>query len=228
MASFTSALSSVGGSIARATITLGGREYSIIDAGSAITFELPINPAEISISAQAGAGNKQFTKSGVVHETMHPHIELHVAAYVDEFNTYDAFLYEKTNSGTVKTPMNVAKGILKEYDVSVYVEGLLAALKSDNYSTIWFRWGKMSYGGILNSVNAIYTMFSPLGHPIRARIELVIACVSTSETSLIVDWGDKYETAVKKLSKADDAASASSVELGKGAVSSAVGRFINF
>lgn len=227
MADLKSVVSSIGGKMARATITLGGKG-SLLDAANTITFELPINPTELSISAQAGEGNKQYTSNGATHKTMHPHIELRVVAYVDEVNTYDAFLYEKTSSGVIKTATNIVKNIVKEYNVAVYVDGLLAALKNERYSTIWFIWGNMSYGGILNSVNATYTMFSPLGHPIRARIEMVIVCVSTQETSLIVDWGDKYETAIKKLSGSDVLSEAGNVNLGKNTASSVLNRFISF
>ena len=227
MADVGSVLKSVGGNITRAAITLGGRS-SVLNAGDTITFELPINPTELSMSAQAGEGNKQWTSNGATHRTMHPHIELRVVAYVDEVNTYDAFLYEKINGSVVKTAVNVVKNIAKEYNVSAYVDGLLAALKQDTYCTIWFNWGNMSYGGTLNSVNATYTMFSPLGHPIRARIEMVIVCVSTKETSLMVDWADKYENAIKKLAKTEDLSKASSANLGGNAVSSAVGRVISF
>lgn len=231
MAGVTSVLKSMGGGIARATITLGGRG-NVIDAGKSITFELPINPTELSISAQAGEGNKQFTSHGAVHSTMHPHIELHVTAYVDEFCTTDAFVADQVTAYDAFVHARSKSGIIsdkvKEHDVSVYVEGLLAALKNDNYGSIWFTWGNMAYGGTLNSVNATYTMFNPMGNPIRAKIDLVIICVSTKETSLMLDWGDKYETAVRKIAQTDNLLQDVSGNLGKGAAASALGRFINF
>lgn len=212
---------SLTGNIEKATLVLGG--YSANDMSSAIQVELPFNPSSINFRAIAGGGHAIQTSSGTKYESIDPRLELGFTAYVDEVNSYDAFLFEKINRGgggvgLVRSAVNLAKNT--QYSVAVYVEGLLAALRTEKNSEIWFRWGKMEYGGALNSVNARYTMFNPSGNPIKAEIDIRIICVSKGVKILKTEWQGKYEEAISKLASSD----LSAIDLAK---SSALNRFIS-
>lgn len=204
---------SMTGNIQRASIILGGYKaggasgiFVDPDAANAIEFELPFNPSTIKLDAVAGGGHKISTTGGMNFGTIDPRIQISFVAYVDEVNNYDAFLYERVNrgggvAGIAKTAVDVVKNT--EYSVAVYVEGLLAALRSEANSEIWFNWGEMHYGGTLNSVDAKYTMFNPQGNPIKAEIAIRILCVSNQNRSMKMEWKEKYENAIQKLTQRD-------------------------
>lgn len=204
---------SMTGNIQRASIILGGYKpsgasgvFADPDAANAIEFELPFNPSTIKLDAVAGGGHKISTTGGMNFGAIDPRIQISFVAYVDEVNNYDAFLYERVNrgggvAGITKTAIEVVKNT--EYSVAVYVEGLLAALRSEANSEIWFNWGEMHYGGTLNSIDAKYTMFNPQGSPIKAEIAIRILCVSNQNRSMKMEWKQKYENAIKQLTKKD-------------------------
>lgn len=229
--------SNITGNIARASITLGGYKsggdisaFMDSDAANAIEFELPFNPTSIRLDAMAGGGHKISTSGGVNYGVIDPRIQMSFVAYVDEVNNYDAFLYERVNRGggvvgITRTAVNVVKN--KEYSVAVYVEGLLAALRSEANSEIWFNWGEMHYGGTLNSVDAKYTMFNPEGNPIKAEIAIRILCVSNQKRSLRVEWKEKYEQSIKALMQMRSGETENGVQSVDMARASALNRFIS-
>lgn len=222
---------SVTGNIDKAVIQLGGFSdlaagWMDPDAGLAIEVELPFNPTSIRIDAVAGGSHKVSTTNGIAYQAVDPRIQISFTAYVDEVNNYDAFLFERVNTGgtgvgLVRTAAHLVQDT--EYSVATYVEGLLAALRKDSYSTILFRWGNMEYAGTLNSVDAKYTMFNPNGNPIKAEIAIKILCVSKDQMEQTVEWRRKYEKALRVLVNSDTGSQ--SIDL---ADSSAIRRFINF
>lgn len=220
---------SLTGNIEKVTLVLGGYSSSALDsltdtdASSAIQVELPFNPSSINLRSIAGGGHAIATSASTKCESVDPRLELSFKAYVDEVNSYDAFLFEKVNSGSdgiglVRSALNLATNT--QYSVAAYVEGLLAALRTETHSQIWFLWGNMEYGGALNSVNARYTMFNPSGNPIKAEIDIRISCVSKGKKNLKKEWQDKYEEAISKLTSSDSLG----IDL---ANSSALNRFIS-
>ena len=228
----TSLAKSITGNIEKATIILGGfsqaSEFSLRpDAEKAIQFELPFNPSSIRLEAVAGGGHKKVTTTGGVnYGTVDPRVQVSFTVYVDEVNNYDAFLYERVDKsgavGLARTAYHAVSG--QEYSVAVYAEGLLASLRSAENSHIIFSWGKMTYEGTLNSVEAKYTMFNPDGNPIKAEIHIRILCVSGEKKTVREEWRIKYEDALKVLSGADDMSEDVMADMSK---ASAVSRYIS-
>ncbi len=225
---------SVAGNIDKATITLGGYQsvgdLLMLDAQNAIRFELPFNPSSIRIDVMAGGGHKISSSDGINYGTIDPRIMISFTAYVDEVNIYDAFLYERVNNGSsiglARTAINMTN--TEEYSVAVYVEGLLAALRSEGNSQIEFTWGSMDYVGTLNTIDAKYTMFNPMGTPIKAEIEFRILCITSKKQALKEEWRTKFEDAMEILTKeemSEDGEKKSSIDL---ANVSAIGRFVSF
>lgn len=228
----TSMAKSVAGNIEKATIILGGfaktSDFSLSpDADKAIQFELPFNPSSIRLEAIAGGGHKKVTTTGGVnYGTVDPRIQVSFTAYIDEVNNYDAFLFERVDKsgavGVARTAYHAVSG--QEYSVAVYVEGLIAALRSADNSHIIFSWGKMTYEGTLNTVEAKYTMFNPDGNPIKAEINIRILCVSGEKKSVREEWCIKYEDALKVLAGSDDMEENVAADMSK---ASAVSRYIS-
>lgn len=186
------------------------------------------NPSTITIQAQGG-GMAQVTNFGgstksddvgssIKYTTLDPRITVTIPLVFDKENNADAFLQDKLIISPTSTIKNVATGIGalmgNEFTVQPQVEGLIAALRNEYTRQIMFSWSEMSYYGVLNGVNAQYTMFAPSGTPIRAVVNLTILCTDAStQQGSMGQWHDRYMKAfvdngnVIKNSKAGQAAS---------------------
>jgi hypothetical protein len=96
----------------------------------------------------------------------------------DEVNIHDAFTCEKVTVGT-GAAKNIGTQIMKaagaaEWSVQPAVEGLVGAMRNSNTRRIEFNWGEFVFVGTLEQINVDYTMFSPLGKPLRAKMQLRI------------------------------------------------------
>ena len=161
------------------------------------------NPSELSLSASGGenAGIKVLKTSldGSAITTgyvdMDASIDLNVRLIIDDMDVEDCFMNEIVDAkGTAKKAVKAATK--KKNSVQNQVEGFIAALRSPYTRRITFIWGKMSYKGVLNSVNAEYTMFSIQGRPVRAVVDLDIACLDEDiSESNMGQWEDSFKKA---------------------------------
>ena len=62
----------------------------------------------------------------------------------------------------------------KVWSVKAQTNGLLAALMKESTRTVTFKWADMTFTGEATEAQARYTMFSPLGHPVRSVVRLNI------------------------------------------------------
>lgn len=168
-------------------------------------YEVKFNPSEISF--QANGGNRvqkmnfaagQSVKIEFVE--MQPRIMMTVPLIFDDYERTDAFMFEKFSDPTalartaVTGVVNAVTG--NTYSVRPQVEGFIAALRNETTRKVTFAWGDMSYKGMLEAVNAEYTMFNMEGNPIRARVNISILLVDESiEDNHMGYWEKSYEKA---------------------------------
>lgn len=176
-------------------------------------FEVQFNPSTITIQAQGG-GMSQVTNVGkstkdkengemssIVYQTLKPRITVTIPLVFDRVVNSDAFLQDKLSLNPAQLAKNVGTAVAtmvfdKKLTVQTQVEGLIAVLRSDYTREIMFSWADMSYHGLINGVNAQYTMFSPNGEPLRATVNLTILC---SDPEIVKgcmgQWEDRYKAA---------------------------------
>ncbi|MCR4720843.1 MAG: hypothetical protein K5655_03865 [Lachnospiraceae bacterium] len=193
----------------------GNRRFEEIAAGKGAkkSFEVQFNPAGITIQAQGGgmaqvtnvAGDTKGSDVGgsIKYTTMDPRITVTIPLIFDSVVNADAFLEDKLNTSLSSIAKNVANavttGLGEVHTVQTQVEGLISVLRNDYTRQIMFSWSEMSYIGLINGVNAQYTMFSPLGRPIRAVVTLTLLCTDKDVRSgTMGQWEDRYRAAFVK------------------------------
>ena len=111
-------------------------------------------------------------------------LQLTVELVFDEMSVYDAFMWDKFSTSVLSSPLNASAlanavsmgkdlaGKKNTKSVQPQVEALLSALRNPFTRTISFRWADFAFIGSLETVQATYTMFSPSGRPVRAKVML--------------------------------------------------------
>ena len=132
-------------------------------------------------------------------------IIMSVSLLFDRVDPADAFAGDKFNLSLTGAAQNLAKAGMsiyntakgqKRYTVQNQVEGFIAAHRNKDTRIITFHWGEFNYSGVLRSVSATYTMFNPVGAPVRATVDLSILCADKEmyPNSLAV-WQERYKKA---------------------------------
>lgn len=179
---------------------------SLIDKKHRI--EVHFNPSHISFQAHPGRTIKKpnFAADNTVsytYTTVGPSIKMQVPLLFQDYERTDAFMMEKF-SDTTAMARTAAAGIAtavtgNTYSVKPQVEGFLGALYNRRTKKLTFSWGDMSYRGILDSVNAEYTMFNKQGNPIRATVTLTLLLVDEKVAdNNMGDWSESYKKAFAK------------------------------
>ena len=156
-------------------------------------FQVKFNPSQISFRAQGGmkVAKKNFAETAgdnqvveIHYQDMHPRIEMNVQLIFDDCERTDAFGFEKFGDGMALARTAISSGVKGAqgtvYSVKPQVEGFIGAMRNAKTRKITFHWCGMCYTGVINSIDAEYTMFSMAGHPIRAIVNLGILCVDES------------------------------------------------
>lgn len=178
------------------TTSLSSLAQNVAAAGGQPTkkrYQVKFNPSQISFRAQGGmkVAKKNFSQTEgenrvvqIQYQDMHPRIEMNVQLIFDDCERTDAFGFEKFSDGMAFIRTAVSSGVKgvqgTVYSVKPQVEGFIAAMRNAKTRKITFSWGWMCYTGVINSIDAEYTMFSMAGHPIRAVVNLGILCVDES------------------------------------------------
>ena len=175
------------------------------------SMKVQFNPSTITIQA-IGGGKSQVTNyagdtsdkgtgaKSVSYTTLQPRITVTIPLIFDAENNADAFLQDKLIMSPTSIMKNLATAAATlfggaEFSVQKQVEGLMAVLRNEYTRAITFTWSDMSYSGIINGVNAQYTMFSPTGKPIRAVVNLTILCADTTiKQGDMGQWADRYNS----------------------------------
>ncbi len=204
----------------------GHQEAATLEKVTKKLYTVQFNPTTFQLSANGGGRVRktdyntiQDAKSvdgGVSYSRAQTTISLSVSLLFDSVDPQGAFMSDKFNLAPSALVGDVGKLVKynmgkkdsegnktgesqKPTSVQPEVEGLIGALRNRYTRLITFHWGKMSYTGVLRNVAATYTMFDPLGQPVRARVDLSIMCADAEiyPSSLVV-WRDRYRTIFSK------------------------------
>lgn len=170
-------------------------------------FYVQFNPSELKLDANAQTTTRQDGETERVHTDgqCEPRISLETTIYFDDVQPYDAFMAEKLtlnpSTGAVANVVNTGKTIAgtNVHTVQPEVEALIAALRNAGARRVTFRWADFVFVGILESVQATYTMFSVSGRPVRAKV--VLRLQHDSDSANIQSWYDAYDTAFGNMEK---------------------------
>lgn len=184
-------------------------------------FEVPFNPDELTLTGYGGEemmvqsfsnkdteGKKEGKEKKGNHKpanrisAVSSHIELNIPLIFDRTNNQDAFYGDKFSLGAT----NVARGVGKlakdtftgesNYSVQKEVEAFTYIMRNKKMHLMTFTWGDMSYQGILNGVNAEYTMFNVNGEPCRAKVTLRLVLLDSDFEDMKRIWVKKYRNNV--------------------------------
>ena len=164
-------------------------------------FQVQFNPSELTVNADAvprseGDSTTGRSRTMAVEDAK---LNLTVKLYFDDMQVFDAFMWDKFASAlTVNgAAANIAGAVKAEkgkvHSVQGQVEALVAALRNPYTRTISFRWADLAFTGMLNTVRANYTMFSPSGRPVRAEVLLRIQ--HEMDPPMLHRWYENFEKA---------------------------------
>jgi len=173
------------------------------------SMKVQFNPESISFQAIGGDGFQVMDFSGdtadkktggksLSSKKVDPRISVTIPLIFDAENNADAFLQDKLIMSPTSIMKNLATAAATlfggaEFSVQKQVEGLVAVLRNEYTREITFTWSEMSYSGLISGVDVQYTMFSPTGKPIRAKVNLSILCYDTTvKQGDMGQWADRY------------------------------------
>ena len=227
-ADIKNSLNSLASSLNDAMDGLTGLNLQLADAGFlAKSYKVQFNPSNLQIRSVGGGrfaitdyGTEKEGDTKVERTGMAPHITISFRIIIDETNNADAFMTDKFSvsaSGTTQNLGTLAATAIgkKEFTVRPQVEGFLAAIRNSYHRAVVLQWGKMRYAGMLNSVQARYTMFNISGNPIRAELDITLQAASTSSEAMLAFWKKRYADILGKLAtkKKDETVSATTGNL---------------
>lgn len=136
---------------------LNGKFAAPYTAKESFLFEVPFNPSELRFERQNGrkTEKKNWQKE---KETIGQ-------TYLCQAVTPDIVM---------KVKLIFDRTLYEDDSVQQEVEGFLATARDPFTRFIIFQWKEIQFQGILTSVSAQYQMFSSLGNPVRASVELSI------------------------------------------------------
>lgn len=189
--------------------TLGKLTSSVLSSGQTPpqsrrlerTMRVKFNPSKLTVNASAlplGKKNAEDAESRTISAEQ-AKLNLTTVLFFDDMDTYDSFLWDKyvAGPGALEGFANVGKAAMagrrKAHSVQPEVESLVAALRNPYTRLISFRWNEFAFTGMLNTVQARYTMFSSSGRPVRAQVLLRIQ--HEMKSSMLQGWYASFEKA---------------------------------
>ena len=181
-------------------------------------FTVQFNPSSLQLSGHAGGLVQKLDFGGEDKDNdgqSDPHqsanytrgittIILSVSLLFDNCYNQREFLDDKLTLNVTNVGKGVAEAVKSGYggervSVQKQVEGFMSALRNRYTRLMTFNWGELTYSGVLRSIGANYTMFSPDGEPVRATVDLSMMCADDKQwpNSLAV-WQERYIKAFKK------------------------------
>lgn len=174
--------------------------------------EVQFNPTTLRLTARGGGRNLvsnavndktdesegkegKAPKDAFSYQRLNPFVEISFKLIFDQEINSDAFMRDKLTFNATNVVKEAASLIRdKEYTVQPMVEGFIGAVRSNYHRMMAIAWGPLEYAGMLNSVNSRYTMFSPIGNPIRAEVDFNLYCANMDDN--FNNWEQKYADAV--------------------------------
>ena len=142
------------------------------------------NPSRIQYDSRAegsmlqagpgGAGTNMLSQSTIPSQTY-----MSFELIFDQENHQDAFMFEKVTNLSAGALVSDVAGIVKNvvsegYTVRPEVEALIGLLTQSETRQVVFCWNNMAFAGEVVSVDAKYTMFNPIGNPVRATVKFTV------------------------------------------------------
>lgn len=176
-------------------------------------YQVQFNPSKLEIYTEADmteVENAVKSEKGETTATQMsvPSLVLSTTLYFDAMSEINCF-GDATLTAGISSQM--VKNIVDKKKVSTVmpqVEGLTAALRNPFTRHVAFHWAEFEFIGVLDSINAQYTMFSTTGQPVRAtanlrlRLEIRTEALSTWQQSFNACFGTvgvtSYNTAAQK------------------------------
>lgn len=201
-------LSAAKSKIASVTQTVSNAASQALSGGSQAAYDrstdhmlaVQFNPAQLTLNASAPPAPEQIKQSAtgnrVVMYNMAPaKLYMTVTLFFDDMNVYDSFMWEKITglaniNALASTAMAVAGSV---HSVKDQVEALVAILRDKDTRCITFRWADFSFTGVLQAVQAQYTMFSTSGRPVRATVLLQL--LHELDQKLLNNWEADFQNA---------------------------------
>lgn len=167
-------------------------------------FTVQFNPSKLDITAKNSRKKILSIEQRPAEEPVFagdavkgPHLELSLRLIFDHVVNQDAFLSDKFTVSVSNAAGDIAKAVNSSagspYTVQTEVDGLLSVLYNRYTRLVTFNWGDFSFQGTLGEVNVEYVMFSPVGYPIRAYVDLKIIQNCGMETAK--KWYEDYSQA---------------------------------
>ncbi|MBO4900814.1 MAG: hypothetical protein J5509_11055 [Lachnospiraceae bacterium] len=193
-----------------ATNALTGKDgggFEINKSVKKTTFEVQFNPNELNFTGYGGEQMAIQNYSGEGKNKINnvdSHIEMTIPLIFDKVDNQDAFYSDKFTLGqtsVVRGAAKLGKGIYDNVKgnessktVQPEIEAFTAIIRSNDKRLIRFVWGDMAYEGILNGVNAEYTMFNVNGEPVRATMTLRVVLLDADKYDQTIRiWTKKYK-----------------------------------
>jgi hypothetical protein len=184
--------------------------------GTLHMMEVQFNPSTVSLDAYADATPFKGLMSGLDTNVINQQIRaasivMSCDLIFDAVQNADAFRQDSLTlsaSNLVSTGAGLASKIMSgdddKYSVLKPTQGLLSLLLNQSGTHIIFHYGEFAFAGILKGVQVNYSMFSPVGCPIRSKVSLRIEQV-IEDVNMLKVWDGKYDAvfgdspAAKKL-----------------------------
>jgi len=167
-----------------AQMALQGQSVSFPDAEDKMFF-VQYNPSHLTLNISTpppGNVTDATTGEALLDINGTAKLQLTVELLFDAMSVYDSFMWDKITANILNSTLSAAAitntvNMFKDkkvLSVQPEVEALLSALRNPFTRTISFRWADFVFIGTLETVRASYTMFSPSGRPVRAKVMMRI------------------------------------------------------
>lgn len=165
-------------------------------------YVVKFNPSTLSFATSSDTslsktnlsdGNKPITD-----DQQNAKVQISFTLLLDDYCYEEAFMQSARDITAMGLATDFAKleyNKSKHHTVQYQVEALMEALRNPYLRRVCFYWGKLNYMGILNKVDATYTMFSTEGRPIRASVDIGILCDEKDYQDGKGPWAQRYKKA---------------------------------
>ncbi len=174
-----------------------------------LPMEVQYNPMSLQMQTVGGTLEKYTamgndTNNSLVATDKQTSTYLTVQLIFEDINVDDAFGNATHENGIASGVSNTADqvvsavttGLSDGYSVRRQVEGIISLLMLKRTRQVIFVWNNMFFHGELLSVDANFTMFNKLGHPIRAMVNMQIQQSNNNATfkSDLEYWDEVLDT----------------------------------
>jgi len=182
------------------------------------SFKVQFNPSTLTLNAHGGGQyeTKNFSEPTEGEEKKFSYsydarpfsVTLDVDLIFNKVDVSDAFIDMLPNLGNMKGIKNFSESLVNksaDYSVQNEIEGLIATTRVFTTCVLSFNWGQMSYSGVLQSLEASYTVFNPKGEPVAGTVHLSMILIDEGVNEKSKGkWAMAYQNAfgdgAKKLS----------------------------